>query len=375
MISTLDSMNVCSNDLYSMRKLFKVMLEQHLVDWNAMILAMVGESGEGYGFFQLIHHDMRPNLVRLMSILPSCGHLANACNGESVHVFRITFGFTYNVGVIFALVSMDAKLGELDATRYLFNSISEKNLLLWDSMLSSFLLDGLWHKMLNIIITMIGWAIMEFHALKFPPGTPCSQTPSITMPIAISMINVISMGSISPDLRFAHAYVIINGFDSDVNVMNGLLSINSGCDWLNASLNVFHKMKARNMGQDGVRYDFIILIIIVSGFNQVDEKTKGMPTNALLMKSDYSSDAQLTNELLSMYVEVVFSLTGHSIITIITANENYGKLYFSPLFTATINHVLLFYGSDLWRQSKSTMSFVRLYIHSELVGNYKQVLL
>jgi len=121
-------MYVCSNDLYSVRKLFKVMLEQHLVAWNAMILAYakIGESGEGYGFFQLMHHDMRPNLVRLMSILPSYGNLANACYGESVHIIEITFGLTYNVGAIFALVSMHAKLGELDATRYLFNSISKK---------------------------------------------------------------------------------------------------------------------------------------------------------------------------------------------------------------------------------------------------------
>lgn len=118
MISTLVSMYVCSNDLYYVRKLFKVMFEQHLVSWNAIILAYakVGKLSEGYGFFQLMHNDMRLNLLRLMSILPSRGNLENACDGEFVHIIGITFGLTYNVGVLFALVSMHSKLRELDAT-------------------------------------------------------------------------------------------------------------------------------------------------------------------------------------------------------------------------------------------------------------------
>ncbi|XP_039130641.1 oligopeptide transporter 3 [Dioscorea cayenensis subsp. rotundata] len=68
----------------------------------------------------------------------------------------------------------------------------------------------------------------------------------------------------------------------------------------------------------------------------------------------------------------------------VAAYENYGKLYLSPLFalsigsgfarfTATITHVLLFHGSDIWKQSKSAMSSVKLDIHAKLMRNYKQV--
>ncbi|KAG0464604.1 hypothetical protein HPP92_018768 [Vanilla planifolia] len=66
------------------------------------------------------------------------------------------------------------------------------------------------------------------------------------------------------------------------------------------------------------------------------------------------------------------------------AYNNYGKLYLSPLFaisigsgflrfTATLTHVLLFHGRDIWRQSKSAVNSAKLDIHARLMKNYKQV--
>ncbi|KAG6477227.1 oligopeptide transporter 3-like [Zingiber officinale] len=90
----------------------------------------------------------------------------------------------------------------------------------------------------------------------------------------------------------------------------------------------------------------------------------------------------------------LFTTTGHPYDTtrILTPNfdlnvaayESYGKLYLSPLFalsigsgfarfTATITHVILFHGSDIWRQSKSAMNSAKLDIHGKLMKKYKQV--
>lgn len=66
------------------------------------------------------------------------------------------------------------------------------------------------------------------------------------------------------------------------------------------------------------------------------------------------------------------------------AYNDYGKLYLSPLFaisigsgflrfTATLTHVLLFNGRDIWRQSKSAVNSAKLDIHAKLMKNYKQV--
>ncbi|KAL5724255.1 Oligopeptide transporter 3 [Ranunculus cassubicifolius] len=76
-------------------------------------------------------------------------------------------------------------------------------------------------------------------------------------------------------------------------------------------------------------------------------------------------------------------LTSHNDLNI-SAYDSYGKLYLSPLFalsigsgfarfSATLVHVLLFNGSDIWRQSKSAMKNVKLDIHARLMKKYKQV--
>lgn len=66
----------------------------------------------------------------------------------------------------------------------------------------------------------------------------------------------------------------------------------------------------------------------------------------------------------------------------IAAYDTYGKVYLSPLFalsigsgfarfTATLTHVALFNGPDLWRQSKSAVNNVKLDVHARLMKSYK----
>nr|ADW09325.1 oligopeptide transporter 3 [Noccaea caerulescens] len=68
----------------------------------------------------------------------------------------------------------------------------------------------------------------------------------------------------------------------------------------------------------------------------------------------------------------------------INAYNNYGKLYLSPLFalsigsgfarfTATLTHVALFNGRDIWRQTWSAVKTVKLDVHGKLMQSYKQV--
>ncbi|KAL8469218.1 hypothetical protein ACS0TY_032157 [Phlomoides rotata] len=68
----------------------------------------------------------------------------------------------------------------------------------------------------------------------------------------------------------------------------------------------------------------------------------------------------------------------------ISAYDSYSKLYLSPLFalslgsgfarfTATLTHVALFHGSDIWKQSRSAVKNAKLDVHAKLMKSYKQV--
>ncbi|PKA59839.1 Oligopeptide transporter 3 [Apostasia shenzhenica] len=68
----------------------------------------------------------------------------------------------------------------------------------------------------------------------------------------------------------------------------------------------------------------------------------------------------------------------------VPAYNSYGKLYLSPLFalsigsgfarfTATLTHVALFHGRDIWRRSKAAAGAVEDDIHCKMMKNYKEV--
>ncbi|XP_034898206.1 oligopeptide transporter 3 [Populus alba] len=68
----------------------------------------------------------------------------------------------------------------------------------------------------------------------------------------------------------------------------------------------------------------------------------------------------------------------------IPAYDSYSKLYLSPLFalsigsgfarfTATLTHVALFNGRDIWKQSRKAMQNVTLDVHAKLMKAYKEV--
>ncbi|GJR52904.1 oligopeptide transporter 3 [Tanacetum coccineum] len=90
----------------------------------------------------------------------------------------------------------------------------------------------------------------------------------------------------------------------------------------------------------------------------------------------------------------LFTRTGHEYDTTRILNphfdlneaayDSYGNLYLSPLFalsigsgfarfTATLTHVALFHGGDIWKHSKSAVHNVKLDIHTKLTKSYKQV--
>ncbi|KAL0443052.1 UNVERIFIED_CONTAM: Oligopeptide transporter 3 [Sesamum latifolium] len=115
---------------------------------------------------------------------------------------------------------------------------------------------------------------------------------------------------------------------------------------------------------------YIIVPICYWKFNTFDARKFPIFSNQLFTSSGHKYD---TTKILTPQYELN-----------IPAYEKYSKLYLSPLFalsigsgfarfTATLTHVALFHGSDIWKQSKSAVKNVKLDIHAKLMKSYKQV--
>ncbi|KAI3969485.1 hypothetical protein MKX01_020046 [Papaver californicum] len=125
-----------------------------------------------------------------------------------------------------------------------------------------------------------------------------------------------------------------------------------------------------NVAVGFIMFVYIIIPICYWKFNTFDARNFPMFSNKLFTSTGqiYNTDKILTPQ---------YDLN-------IAAYDNYGKLYLSPLFalsigsgfarfTATLTHVALFHGSDIWKQSKSAANSVKLDIHAKLMKAYEEV--
>ncbi|KAL0353321.1 UNVERIFIED_CONTAM: Oligopeptide transporter 3 [Sesamum angustifolium] len=119
-----------------------------------------------------------------------------------------------------------------------------------------------------------------------------------------------------------------------------------------------------------IMFIYIIVPVCYWKFNTFDARKFPIFSNQLFTSSGHKYD---TTKILTPQYELN-----------IPAYEKYSKLYLSPLFalsigsgfarfTATLTHVALFHGSDIWKQSKSAVKNVKLDIHAKLMKSYKQV--
>ncbi|GFP80509.1 oligopeptide transporter 3 [Phtheirospermum japonicum] len=119
-----------------------------------------------------------------------------------------------------------------------------------------------------------------------------------------------------------------------------------------------------------IMFIYIIVPLCYWKYNTFDARKFPIFSNQLFTSSGHKYD---TTKILTPQYDLNIS-----------AYERYSKLYLSPLFalsigsgfarfTATLTHVALFHGSDIWKQSKSAVKNVKLDIHAKLMKSYKQV--
>ncbi|KAL6963936.1 hypothetical protein U1Q18_034943 [Sarracenia purpurea var. burkii] len=93
-------------------------------------------------FRQMITNGLLPNEITISSILPAFGKLGLTQIGKSVHSFWIRRGSGSNIFVETALVCMYSKFGWIDIARQLFDSMSERNGVSWNAIISCYSDNG-----------------------------------------------------------------------------------------------------------------------------------------------------------------------------------------------------------------------------------------
>eukprot|EP01018_Ginkgo_biloba_P014843 Gb_33191 [translate_table: standard] len=108
--SSLISMYAKCESMECARQVFDKMFERYVVSWSAMIAGYKqnGHDDEALTLFRKMQlHNVKPDLVVMVSILPACAHLLSALQqGKLIHGYIIRTGFDSEVAVGTSLIDI-----------------------------------------------------------------------------------------------------------------------------------------------------------------------------------------------------------------------------------------------------------------------------
>lgn len=310
LVPALISMYVNCGDLLAAEEIFDTSTRKDIVVWNAMISAYTRNHfpENAVAVFQkLLVDELKPDMVTFVSLLPSSKNLESI---ESFHACVFKFGVEKEPSIVTALVSVYAKLGDMDSAEFLFHDMKVRNLLLWNSMISANSGHGLSEKSLELL------RLMQEDGFD---------------PDAISIISLLtSCSQLKANMlgKSAHAFVIRKSIDSNLNVLNSLLAFYFDNSELVYSFRIFDRIVQKNviswntmisgcvdkgdaeramllfhhMRKAGFDFDLVTLISILPSCHVCRSSLLGLGIHGYAIRTALVTDIPLANALVSMYI-------------------------------------------------------------------------
>ncbi|CAI9301217.1 unnamed protein product [Lactuca saligna] len=251
---------------------------------STALLDMYGKCGVISDAQKLFDETPHRNVITwnslISAVLVGCSQLETLELGEQVHGLSTKFGFLSNVVVCTSLLEMYWKCSNVDDSRRIFDEISDKNAVVWTSMITGYTQN----QQTNIAMCMIKKMLVSGHKAD-----------------SITYNTLLSSFSNTDDMIHCeqiHGSIIKQGLDSDVYLAVTLVTVYSKCG---SSLQDFHKICATLPLRNKITCNAII-----AGFSNMGnvEKALGVFSEMRqIVKSGHSSNIYIQNGLISMYAK------------------------------------------------------------------------
>ncbi|XP_050232816.1 pentatricopeptide repeat-containing protein At1g11290, chloroplastic [Mercurialis annua] len=213
-------------------KMFGRMPERDLVCWNTIISGFA-QNGLAKVALELVRgmfeEGHRPDLVTIVSVLPAVADVKLLRAGEAIHGYVVRGGFDSFVNVSTALVDMYCKCGSVGTARVIFDAMGSRTVVTWNSMIDGYVQSDdpdeamvLFKKMMDEGFQPTDVTIMEIlHA--------CAD-----------------LGDLEQG-KFVHKLVDDLKLNSNVSVMNSLISMYSKCKRIDIATKLFENLQNRTL--------------------------------------------------------------------------------------------------------------------------------
>ncbi|KAM0983721.1 hypothetical protein ACFX2C_011229 [Malus domestica] len=253
-----------SGHISEMQDIFNRMPSRDGVSWNSVISghASCGFVAEGVKVYSLMLRDGPDNLNRItfstMLVLSSTQGCVNL--GRQLHGQIVKFGFESYVFVGSPLVDMYSKAGLILDAKRVFDSISERNVVMYNTLITGLLRSGLIEESECLFCEMpekdsISWttmisglnqngaggkALAKFREMRLQ-GLSMDQYTFGSVLTACGSLSALEEG------KQVHAYIIRTDFIDNIFVGSALVDMYCKCRIIKSAETVFKRMSRKNV--------------------------------------------------------------------------------------------------------------------------------
>ncbi|XP_062081547.1 pentatricopeptide repeat-containing protein At4g35130, chloroplastic [Humulus lupulus] len=247
--SLLDMYSKCGRVDLAERLFHEISLRNNVV-WNAMIGGYVLNSRplESFACLRKMREadNLNPDVITFVNLLPSCAQLGAFLVGKSIHGYAIRKGFLPHIVLETALIDLYGAFGKPKLAVYIFDRMTEKGLITWNSMIATFAQNG-WNTE----------ALKLFQELLNKP----------LIPDAITIASVVPAYSEESSLREGkqiHGYISKFEHHKNSYILNSLVYMYAKCGELQTAREIFNGITHRDVSS----WNTIIMAYAIHGFGK-----------------------------------------------------------------------------------------------------------
>ncbi|EEF37177.1 pentatricopeptide repeat-containing protein At2g37310 [Ricinus communis] len=254
-----------TNHLAFARYVFDQIPHKNTFSYNAMLISysLHNRHGDALDLFSSLASSNLVNNISITCLLKSLSSftLSDVKLGKEVHGFVLRTGFDADVFVENALITYYSKCYDLDLSRKVFDRMTKRDVVSWNSMISGYSQGGLYEDCKTLYREMV-----DFSGFR---------------PNGVTVVSVLQACGQTQDLAFGmevHKFIVDNQVEIDISVCNALIGLYAKCGSLDYARELFDEMSEK----DEVTYGAIISGLMLHGYvDQSLELFRGMKTQIL----------------------------------------------------------------------------------------------
>ncbi|KAF7842914.1 pentatricopeptide repeat-containing protein [Senna tora] len=229
--------------------IFSQIQNPNIFTWNTMIRGYAESENPRPAFHlyrQMFASSVEPDTHTYPFLLKAVSKSTNVKEGEAIHAVTVRNGFESLIFVQNTLLHMYAACGETESAHQVFELMTERDLVAWNSVINGFALNGRPNEALTLFREMCLEGVE-------PDG--------FTM---VSLLSVCAeLGALELGRR-VHAYMLKVGLRENLHATNALLDLYAKCGNIREAQKLFNEMREKHI----VSWTSLIVGLAVNGFGE-----------------------------------------------------------------------------------------------------------